>query len=523
MHRKNRIPFLLLVSAAVLLTSCSLLPEIEISPRIFSDPGGEILSSEGAVDAGKGGEGSRIERQQAALLPQADVSLQRLSGIPYYQITGEIFPEESHFSGQMTLFYTNQEAVPLTVLNFRLFPNGGKSYGDGSLTVENLAVNSQPLESDLSVADSVLTAVLPDELPAGKSIELTADFQGEIPRDFGGGYGLYNQTDGVISLSGWFPLLAVYDDQDWNLDPVSAIGDSVYSDAAFFEVTVTVPEDAVVIATGEQTAQEKLSTGRKQIRYLSGPARDFYLILSSDFQRVVRQAGETEINSYYLGENQQAANLAADIAADSVEIFNHYYGLYPYTELDVVEAPMRYAAGIEFPGVILVGRQYYQQYQDTFFAIVTAHEVAHQWWYNVVGSDVIDEPWMDEALVTFSSNLYFEKEISQGMYDQLIDYYRRVVEQSNAEESGALITDSLEAFEATPERRSLYSPIVYSKGALFYAELREKIGDEAFFSALQGYYAENLFGIGTPEELLGWFETASGEDLDEFYQLWLYR
>ena len=57
MHRKHRIPFLLLVSAAVLLTSCSLFPEIDISPRIFADPGEEILSSEGEkegeVDAGR--------------------------------------------------------------------------------------------------------------------------------------------------------------------------------------------------------------------------------------------------------------------------------------------------------------------------------------------------------------------------------------------------------------------------------------------------------------------------------------
>ena len=66
--------------------------------------------------------------------------------------------------------------------------------------------------------------------------------QGKVPVDFeGGGYGIFNLTDDVLSLAGWYPILAVYDDEGWNIDPVSSIGDSVYSDIAYYTVEVIVP------------------------------------------------------------------------------------------------------------------------------------------------------------------------------------------------------------------------------------------------------------------------------------------
>ena len=68
-----------------------------------------------------------------------------------------------------------------------------------------------------------------------------------------------------------------------------------------------------------------------------------------------------------------------------------------------------------------------------------------------------------------------------------------------------------------------YSLIVYVKGALFFHHLREKIGDDAFFKALQDYYQSKKYQIASPEDILDVFERASGEQLDDFYQEWLYQ
>ncbi len=509
---------------AVVLTA-GLLGGCDIQ-RVVPEPKTEtaVVSQEAALPPLEQGIPEEIIQHEIVVKEVFREQISSLEQMPLYTIQASIDPLESRLSGKMALRYNNQEDRALESLFFRLFPNGGKSYGDGSLRVTQIRVDNQVVATRLSLENSVLEADLPEPVLPGEQLEISCSFEGEITRDFGGaGYGLYNQTDSVISLSGWFPLLAVFDDEGWNLDSVSSIGDSVYSDAAFFDVRVTAPEDFVLVATGENVEKFPASDGFNTVRFLSGPARDFYLILSPDFQLVQENAGETEVNAYYLPGDKPGAELAAEVAADSILIFNERFGLYPYQELDVVQAPMQYAAGIEFPGVILVGSQYYDQYQDLFFSIVVAHEVAHQWWYNVVGSDVIDEPWLDEALVTYSSNLYFQEEFGEEIYQELIAYNRLIAQQTESQGSTLKITDGLDDFEATAEGRAAYSPLVYSKGSLFYAELRERIGDQAFFSALQRYYQENTFGIGTPPELLGSFESAAGTELDDFYQSWLYQ
>ena len=83
------------------------------------------------------------------------------------------------------------------------------------------------------------------------------------------------------------------------------------------------------------------------------------------------------------------------------------------------------------------------------------------------------------------------------------------------------ITESLRYFERLGDP-GIYSRIVYSKGALFFQALRDEIGDEAFFKALQEYYLDFQFDIAKPDDLLNIFEDVSGRSLDGFFEKWLY-
>jgi aminopeptidase N len=231
--------------------------------------------------------------------------------------------------------------------------------------------------------------------------------------------------------------------------------------------------------------------------------------------------GETQVNSYYLPGYRASGEQALQIAADSLEVFNTRFGPYPYRELDVIAAPMRGALGVEFPGIILIGLHLYDEPERPEFAVTIAHEVAHQWWYSTVGNDVFDEPWLDEALTTYSSGLYYEEKLGStyqaGLESYWQDRYDRLLEQGLDD----LVTESLSHFEhqAGP---AAYGGVVYVKGALFFKALRDEIGDPAFFQALQNYYQTHLFGIARTPDLLDAFETAAGRDLSGFYQSWLY-
>jgi aminopeptidase N len=349
-------------------------------------------------------------------------------------------------------------------------------------------------------------------------------FAGSVPQDFGGadtpdGYGIYNLTDGVLALSGWYPILSVYDEDGWNLDPVSAIGDSVYSDTALYSVRICAPADLTLAATGVATGEQAQETDTCT-RFESGPVRDFFIAASRDFDVVTETVDGVAVNSYYLPGHESPGRQALEISVDSLRTYNEKFGLYPFVELDVIDAPMRNALGVEYPGIILVAQSLYDTPDRPDFAVATSHEVAHQWWYSVIGNDVFEEPWLDEALTSFSSTLYFEFTQSTQYAQGLWQFWQERYDRLKAENRDDPVAESLEYFE-TGENRS-YATVVYTKGALFFDALRDEIGDDAFFTALQQYYADHKYGIARGEDLLAAFEAAAGRELDDFYQAWLY-
>jgi|GEM_PF-272460 len=461
---------------------------------------------------------------QVVLIDPGQLNLPVLKSAPRYAITVEIKPNEYSFKGREVVKFTNNEQVDLNALYFRLFPNGKGSYGDGALTVTGLSVAGKPAEGEFSVNDTVLKIPLPTNLQPGQSMEVGLDFKGAIPQETGdastAGYGIYSFRDGVLALSGWYPLLAVYDAQGWNLDAPSVIGDSVYSDIGFYSVDIVLPGDMILAATGVQTGSQIIN-GTTRYHYDSGPARDFTLLASSGFKVVSQPVGQTVVNAYYLSGQDEAGRIALDVAAGSLEIYNEKFGSYPYKELDVVESPLRYALGVEYPGIIMIGAALYDAPEKPDFEVTLAHEVAHQWWYNVVGNDVFDEPWLDEALATYSSSLFYEFERGPAYVQGLQSYWQERYDKALRETGDDLVTADLKHFESL-SKASVYGAIVYTKGALFFKALRQEIGDQAFFQALSDYYQSHLFQIGQASDLLEAFQQASGKELDGLYQKWLY-
>lgn len=449
--------------------------------------------------------------------------IKNLSNAPRYDIYLTINPTTKTFEGTSRVNLTNTEDVALDQIYFRLLPNGGKSYGDGSLTVSRTTIAGQPIRTNLSPDNTTLEVFLSSPLQPGEQVQIDLAFQGNVPQDYGAldtGYGIYNFSENVMALSGWYPILAVYDQDGWNLDLPSAIGDSVYSETAFYTVNLTVPTDQVVAASGVEI--NRIVEGKQaNITLASGPVRDFFIILSPDFNKISKNTNGTRVNSFYLPGRLEGAEKALEIAASSLNTYNQRFGPYPYAELDIVDAPMQNAAGVEFPGIILVADNLYLNHERPTFTIAAAHEVAHQWWYNVVGNDIFDDPWLDEALTTYSSSLYFEdNQLTDGL-EGLISGWQRTYDGLVNSGYDDQVTRSLGYFESL-SRPDIYGAVVYVKGALFFHQLRQLIGDAAFFQALQNYYHDFQFEIADPQDLLTAFETASGRSLDDFYQEWLY-
>ncbi len=133
-----------------------------------------------------------------------------------------------------------------------------------------------------------------------------------------------------------------------------------------------------------------------------------------------------------------------------------------------------------------------------------------------MGNDVLTHPWQDEALATYSS-LVYQEAYQPGYYQGTLNFYAERVENFEANHEDTAIDQGVAAFIDEP---AAYSPVVYTKGALFFVELQDLIGDEAFFNALHAYYRDNKYRLVSPQALLDSFESACGCDLDDFYSEW---
>jgi len=143
-----------------------------------------------------------------------------------------------------------------------------------------------------------------------------------------------------------------------------------------------------------------------------------------------------------------------------------------------------------------------------------AHEVAHQWIYNVVGNDQVDEPWLDEALAQYLTMLYYAdvygEEGARAFRSALMGRWDRV---DRADIPIGMPTGSYEGAE--------YAAIVYGRGPLFVETLAEKMGQEKFEQFLRGYYAVHKWGIATRDSFQQLAEAACECDLAPLFEAWV--
>ena len=160
---------------------------------------------------------------RTGLIEPAQEVLEELPGATVYHIDLVIGDDLVNITGQQEVLYTNREDVPLNEVYFRLFPN----LASGSTTIANLTVNGDPVEPVLEQQKSAMRVPLASPLQPGDAVVLRMDFAVRVPRGEGGNYGTFAYIRDVLALAHFYPMIAVYDDEGWNIEIAPAIGDVV--------------------------------------------------------------------------------------------------------------------------------------------------------------------------------------------------------------------------------------------------------------------------------------------------------
>jgi hypothetical protein len=442
-------------------------------------------------------------------------------------------------TGTLELRFVNDTGADLPDLYLRLYPNL-RQYAEGGMVVRDIRVDDTPIvpeppplysvpadapvaTPDAGSADLILLRLpLPAPLGSGGAATVRLGFTTTVPvapPDDSGRF-RYVPESGAWTLAHWFPILAGYNPASgWELDPPAAWSDPTFSNTALYDVTLTAPADLVLVTTGSEVAGE-VDGDRQVRRFVGGPVRDFVIVADPGLVAVSTEVNGTTVTSYHTPGDAAGGEQILAWGAQALTTFTELFGPYPYGALDLVAVPG--VTAYEYPQLIFVGADYYPDpvasgSRPGAIEFLVAYEVAHQWWYGLVGSNPHRHAFLDEGLAEYSAVLYFERqhgaEAAEAQLDagltlryatMLLTDADRVVDQPTA---------------AFPDPGSYYTT-VYRKAGLGFAALRHEIGDEAFFAGLRRYAETMRFGVATPEDLRAAFEAASDRNLDAFWRRW---
>lgn len=449
--------------------------------------------------------------QAAALLPPFSADLDSAGQWNRYTVSAHVDPEARTISGTLRLEYTNRATTPLNRIYFYLFPNL-PDFG-GRITVSRAEIDGRAITPRFEGARFLLRLDLPAPLDPGAQTAVFLDFSARAPLDGSQRYyAAFNRERGVLALASALPMAARLNGNAWDLTTPSSRGDFVTSETALYDVTLTLPATWDAVTTGVAVASSTAGAIRKT-RFVSGPQRDFTIMLTR-LQSVSAVVDGTRVTSYYRPESAVGGRAALDVAANALRAFNRRFGAYPLVELDVVQIDARKFLGVEYPGLIMIDRRLYEG-DAKRLEIIVAHEVAHQWWYSLVGNDVQGEAWLDEGLTSFSQVVYQEEVYGAVAAVRELDGFRASYGRARAANLDAPLK------RPAASLRGNYTAIVYSKGALYFQALRARIGEPAFDRFLRDYYAGFRYRMATSDDILAVAEASCACELDDFHRDWV--
>ena len=346
------------------------------------------------------------------LAPQA-IHAENSEGRSRYDLKIVVDVENFVISGTESVIYYNNSGVELDELYFTLYPN---AFDDGEGIPAVIDEETYPngfdpgyidievREHEYSIIDDIFLKIdLSSPLGPGETENIYMDFEIKIP-EMKYRFGHYED---IIYAGNCFPQACVYMDGQWALYPYISRGDPFFSEAANWNIDLMLDRDWELATSG--TVVKKFENGLLYEYEIEAPlTRDYAFSCSPSYESLTGDYNDITIYSYYMPGHEIGGAYSLQYAIDSIELFEEIYGDYPYESFTIAETHLGVGAGMEYPQLVFIDSYYYDIYDESFFEITVVHEVAHQWWYSVVGNDEYKESYIDESLAQYSTLMYFK-------------------------------------------------------------------------------------------------------------------
>ena len=424
------------------------------------------------------------------------------SPLSEYDLTARLDYDAHHLSVNEEINYVNHTGEALNELLLVVEPNhypGGFSLGD-------LAWTGGETITDYTLEGAQLKIPLNAPLDSEASIALSLSYETEIPNQ----QAPFGYSERQTNLGDWYAFVPPYrPGEGWVARDSAYLGEHVAYEMADFRVDIQLANPNNQAGQPLIVAASALpEIDGEHYRFQHGPARNFAWTVSHLYQEQETRAGEVIVKAYSFPGHPASDEPAMETAAQALDVFSQIYSPYPHKSLTVVEAD--FLDGMEFDGMFFLSHAFYDYFTGDAknnLIIISAHETAHQWWYGLVGDDQALEPWLDEALSTYSEALFYERahpDLKDWWWENRIYFHQP---------QGWVDTTIYQAAGFYP-----YRDAVYLRGALFLQELRDRMGDEAFFGFLKDYLYHFMYGQATTDGFFNLLSEHYSGDISDILQ-----
>lgn len=455
------------------------------------------------------------------------------------------------------LTYINDNGQALSEIYFNLIPNYFDRSG-GKVTMNKITVNGQECTLN-QVEGTVYSLPLPSSLEKDGTAKIHMEYTVNVPNL----KNRFGYTDNTYNLGNMIVTPAQFENGKWLVEPYVDLGDAFYTKISDFNVSVEVPDGFRVASSG---------TLNNDGVYVAKDVRDFALSIIKDCQILSDTIMNINVNVFYLQENAAAASHVMEIAKKSLAFYSEKLGGYPYDTLNLVLSPQAGGiGGMEYPGLVMISAGeatddafdlYYDritleelkekiQKQDhasgdsepadthetitdddirrnTLFEVTqlsrnVTHEIAHQWFYGIVGNDEIRYHWIDEGMCRFMEGYFMDAmeidDVNYPLFERNKNVDETVYAEYNHQVENPMPVDlnlSLYDYISKNEDETYYD--IYDKGAAMIYHIYSDLGPETFARALKDYVQTFAFSEVTPEAFqLFWKEYGDFEELFTVY------
>ncbi|HWQ84172.1 MAG TPA: M1 family metallopeptidase [Anaerolineales bacterium] len=503
-HRDNRPVIQTVVLLAFLVAACtanSRLPDASpphtVTPEILPAETNNTPTSPSGIQPTPAGAAATVDSiSQPTPTTSAPVPL------PHYTLTATLNYAAHFLQVDERIDYTNSSADTLTELVLMV----DAVYFPGTFTLKSLTWVDSEANPEVTWDNAILHLQLPQPLPPGEQVSLSLSYTLNLPspvpseqvRPIPFGY-----TARQTNLVDWYPFIAPYiSGEGWIANQAGFFGEHLAYAVSDFEISIRLEDALTGLIVAASSPAEEVDGW---LHYQMEKARSFAWSVSHDYIVAATQVGETTVTSYTFPVHAAAGETVLQATADALTLFSELFGPYPRRTLSVVEAD--FLDGMEYDGLYFLSKGFYNLYQGTpgeYLVAISAHETAHMWWYALVGNDQAMEPWLDEALCTYSELLFYERYHPEAIgwwWAYRINYY----------EPRGWVNGSI--YNSAGYRA--YREAVYLNGAVFLDRLRSEIGPDVFMRFLNAYATQYAYQIATTGNFFSLLKEFSNKDLSD--------